>query len=318
MNVHRDRIITFLRDAIWQFISVVVGIFGLLLAAFALQDVTLRVICVILVFILTIAIIAFVGIILPEKQPTVDKIQSLSSNSTISSILSSTPSDISSSQTTPTPPASRGPITSIAQQASKNLFAEGEDLYHHRRYKAALTKYKQAEALNPNDFFTYQRLGDCYYKLHDHNQALNSYNQANLIHNYNTLNFYHKAMTLENLNRGGEAMAAYRQGTRVFDPNDYSKKEVQHIRFIQMYYRTKSVLPFFAFFAFFSAMITGGILGQNASNVAGNTISLIIFIPIALLIVVASLFVLLSKLFLKIKIDTESDTNKQKPTKRSS
>ncbi len=106
----------------------------------------------------------------------------------------------------------------------------GEILISKNRIKEALSEYKQAVKIKPNEILYRIKLAITQEKLGSYWEAVTSYNQALLIDPNDTLSLYNSGMLYEKLSRVDEAIFAYEKLLKIKTKYDDAKERLERLK----------------------------------------------------------------------------------------
>jgi tetratricopeptide (TPR) repeat protein len=90
-----------------------------------------------------------------------------------------------------------------------DMFNEAENLFTNGRYAEAIRSYQKIIDRSPDCYIAYAHIGDSYYKMKQHHQAIGYFDKAIEINPLDHRTFLYKADALMHLGRPDEAKAAY-------------------------------------------------------------------------------------------------------------
>ncbi len=108
----------------------------------------------------------------------------------------------------------------------RSLVRKGNSLYHRQKFEEALAFYQQAEVLEPDNLGIHYNLGNTYYRLNRHSEAISELSLATVSRNprARVQAFYNLGNTLYRLGRLDDALNAYKLAL-LANPRDRQAKE---------------------------------------------------------------------------------------------
>ncbi|MCX7732350.1 MAG: tetratricopeptide repeat protein [candidate division WOR-3 bacterium] len=118
------------------------------------------------------------------------------------------------------------PVSVLTAADARSLVRRGNSFYHRQRFEEALSFYQQAEVLEPDNLGIHYNLGNTYYRLNRHSEAVSELSLATVSRNprARAQAFYNLGNTLYRLGRLDEALNAYRLAL-LANPRDRQAKE---------------------------------------------------------------------------------------------
>ncbi len=118
------------------------------------------------------------------------------------------------------------PVSVLTAADVRSLVRRGNSLYHRQKFEEALAVYQQAEVLEPDNLGIHYNLGNTYYRLNRHSEAVSELSLATVSKNpkARAQAFYNLGNTLYRLGRLDEALNAYKLAL-LANPRDRQAKE---------------------------------------------------------------------------------------------
>lgn len=118
------------------------------------------------------------------------------------------------------------PVSVLTAADVRSLVRRGNSFYHRQRFEEALALYQQAEVLEPDNLGIHYNLGNTYYRLNRHSEAVSELSLATVSRNpkARAQAFYNLGNTLYRLGRLDEALNAYKLAL-LANPRDRQAKE---------------------------------------------------------------------------------------------
>jgi tetratricopeptide (TPR) repeat protein len=289
-----------LQDNIWQFVGVVVAIVGLFFNALAFQDITTRIIGIIVVLFLILGIVILSRTIKPQEGKTPN-----SANLINQPQIASNPIGLS----TPVVNIHRPPTTT--EKIEMQIIEEGNQKYLQGDDRGAKAAYERATIINPSNPLPYYNLGNVWYKGGKYDKALEYYERAIQHDNFDACAYYRKGMTLECLGRGSDANKAYKQAIGKHSNIAFmAKSHVNDINFefIKIYYKVKSMVGW----AILTGIILLGIIANIFPSKANQTSAIFQIVAIVeiIIFILVWIFIKISRMTLHIEIPQPENKNK--------
>lgn len=118
------------------------------------------------------------------------------------------------------------PVSVLTAADVRSLVRKGNSFYHRQRFEEALALYQQAEVLEPDNLGIHYNLGNTYYRLNRHSEAISELSLATVSRNpkARAQAFYNLGNAFYRLGRLDEALNAYKLALLV-NPRDRQAKE---------------------------------------------------------------------------------------------